>query len=151
MTVVRGLQTTDIAACETILRGLPKWFGFEETNRGYILGLETLPAFVALHDGEIVGFLSLRHHNPFTSEIEVMAVDARRHRKGAGRALLRAAEDSLHPALTRLLEVKTLGPSNPDEGYRMTRAFYEAMGFLPIEEINLWGPDQPCLIMVKVL
>ena len=151
MTVVRDLQKTDITACETILRGLPEWFGFEETNRGYILGLETLPALVALHDGEIVGFLSLRHHNPFTSEIEVIAVDTRMHRKGAGRALLRAAEDSLRLGPSRLLEVKTLGPSKPDEGYRRTRAFYEAMGFLPVQEIALWGPDQPCLIMVKVL
>ena len=51
----------------------------------------------------------------------------------------------------RLLQVKTLGPSDPDEGYRRTRRFYQAVGFEPLEElVGLW-PGNPCLIMVKVL
>lgn len=29
--------------------------------------------------------------------------------------------------------------------------FYEAMGFLPLEETDLWGEATPCLIMVKPL
>jgi GNAT superfamily N-acetyltransferase len=141
----------DIAACDAILTGLRDWFGFEETNRVYIAGLNTLPAFVAVLDGGIVGFVSLRHHNPFTSEIEVLAVHAGMHRQGVGGALLKKVEDELRKREARLLEVKTLGPSHPDEGYQKTRAFYSAIGFLPLDEINLWGPDQPCLIMVKVL
>ena len=49
------------------------------------------------------------------------------------------------------LEVKTLGPSDPDGGYRRTRLFYQGMGFEPVEEIaGLW-PAVPCLIMIKVL
>ena len=48
--------------------------------------------------------------------------------------------------------LKTLGPSNPDEGYRKTREFYSALGFLPLEETTaFWGPEQPTLVMVKVL
>ncbi len=49
------------------------------------------------------------------------------------------------------LSVKTLGPSRPDAHYAGTRKFYEAMGFLPIEETSLWGESNPCLIMVKHL
>lgn len=31
-------------------------------------------------------------------------------------------------------------------------AFYESVGFLPLEErSDIWGPDNPCLISVKVL
>jgi hypothetical protein len=40
----------------------------------------------------------------------------------------------------------------PDEGYDRTRRFYEAVGFLPLEETTaFWGPDNPTLVMVKVL
>jgi hypothetical protein len=52
----------------------------------------------------------------------------------------------------RLLQVKTLGPSMPDEGYGKTRAFYAALGFLPLEEtMAFWGEENPTLIMVKAL
>jgi N-acetylglutamate synthase-like GNAT family acetyltransferase len=148
---VRRLEPRDIPECERILSGLAHWFGFEETNRVYIAGLNTLPAFVVVRDGGIAGFVSLRHHNPFTSEIEVLAVHSDMHRQGLGGALLKKVEDQLRKREIRLLEVKTLGPSHADEGYKKTRAFYSAIGFLPLDEINLWGPDQPCLIMVKVL
>ena len=41
--------------------------------------------------------------------------------------------------------MKTLGPSQPDEEYAATRAFYEARGFVPIEEfIDFWD-DEPML------
>ena len=35
--------------------------------------------------------------------------------------------------------------------YARTRHFYEKMGFLPLEETDLWGADTPSLIMVKPL
>jgi ribosomal protein S18 acetylase RimI-like enzyme len=95
--------------------------------------------------------MSLRQHNPITSEIEVLAVAPDLHRRGAGRALVTAAEASLRESGARLLEVKTLGPSHPDEGYRRTRAFYEAMGFLPLDEVDIWAPGNPALILVKPL
>jgi ribosomal protein S18 acetylase RimI-like enzyme len=120
---VRPLNSADIPACEAILNNLPDWFGFAESNRAYIDGLRALPAFVASEDGEILGFLSLRHHNAVTSEIEVMAVAREMHRRGAGRALVHAAEDAVRQRGGQLLEVKTLGPSQPDENYARTRAF----------------------------
>ena len=49
------------------------------------------------------------------------------------------------------MQVKTLGPSKPDRRYAGTRRFYEALGFRPLEETALWGPENPCLIMVKRL
>lgn len=50
-----------------------------------------------------------------------------------------------------LLSVKTLGPSHPDAGYALTRLFYDAAGFRPVEELlDLW-PGNPCLLMVKPL
>jgi hypothetical protein len=48
--------------------------------------------------------------------------------------------------------VKTRGPSLPYEPYERTRAFYLAMGFTPLEEFTeIWGPENPCLFMVKAV
>lgn len=47
-------------------------------------------------------------------------------------------------------EVKTLAPSHPDRNYAKTRAFYQRVGFRPLEELpELWGEANPCLLMVK--
>ena len=148
---VQPLVPDDIPACESILTALHEWFGFEETNRGYIAGLSVLPAFVARIGDEVVGFLSLRRHNAVTTEIEVIAVARGSHRRGVGRALVMAAEAELRKTGARLLEVKTLGPSHPDEGYGKTRAFYQALGFLALDEVEIWSPGNPALILVKPL
>jgi hypothetical protein len=47
--------------------------------------------------------------------------------------------------------VKTLGPSRPSEGYERTRRFYEARGFVALEEIHGLWEGNPCLLMVKRL
>ena len=74
------------------------------------------------------------------------------HRRGLGRRLLGKAEEALRADGIRLLQVKTLGPSRPNAAYARTRAFYAALGFLPLEEIvGLWGEDNPCLLLVKCL
>jgi hypothetical protein len=48
-------------------------------------------------------------------------------------------------------QVKTLGPSDPDAGYQLTRRFYAGVGFQPVEEIHGLWPGSPCLIMIKYL
>jgi hypothetical protein len=49
------------------------------------------------------------------------------------------------------LHVKTQGPARPDAGYERTRRFYAGVGFQPLEEIQgFWG-ELPCLIMIKSL
>lgn len=138
---------------------LPDWFGIEASNQHYIEVAATLPTYLAwpAHaGGEAVGVLLVKRHFPGTAEIYFLAVDPAHHRRGAGRALLHALErdlaaDRAGAGRHGLLQVKTLGPSHPDPGYARTRLFYEGVGFSPLEELaDLW-PDNPCLIMVKVL
>jgi ribosomal protein S18 acetylase RimI-like enzyme len=98
------------------------------------------------------GALLAVRHFPRAAEIYLLAVDPAQHRRGAGRAMVTALERDLIADGVRFLQVKTLGPSHPDAGYRRTRKFYLAMGFEPVEEITgLWPPGNPCLIMMKSL
>src|SRR4051794_3955892 len=137
----------------TILRGLEPWFGIEEYTRQYIAAANRLPNYLALDDltGEPVGVILVEQHFPHSAEIHLMAVKAERHRQGIGHLLLSTVERDLWQSGTRLLTVKTLGPSRADMNYEATRRFYEVMGFLPVQEfLDLW-PEDPCLLMIKPL
>jgi GNAT superfamily N-acetyltransferase len=133
--------------CESILRRLPEWFGIEEATAAYIRDVAELPTFAVGRDA----FLSVKVHTPQAAEVYVMGVRPDRHREGLGTALLAAAEDHLRALDVEYLQVKTLGPSDPDEGYARTRRFYEARGFAPLEEIHGLWPENPCLLLVKRL
>jgi ribosomal protein S18 acetylase RimI-like enzyme len=157
-----------------LLQSLPGWFGIPEANEQYVEAakdLATYRAWPAGHPesappaaaaglagaagsgaGEPAGVLLSNRHFREAAEIHLLAVDPRLHRAGAGRALVQALEADLLADGCRLLQVKTLGPSHPDAGYALTRKFYASLGFLPVEELpDLWGPANPCLLMVKTL
>ena len=130
-----------------MLRDLPEWFGIEAATAGYIRDVRELETF-AVDD---VGLLSLKLHNPRAAEVYVMGVVRNEHRRGVGTALLAAAEAHLRAGGVEYLQVKTLGPSRESEAYAATRAFYEARGFVALEEFpDLW-PGNPALLLVKRL
>ncbi|HEU5214313.1 MAG TPA: coenzyme F420-0:L-glutamate ligase [Gaiellaceae bacterium] len=132
---------------EAVLRDLPEWFGIEESTAAYVDAVSTLPTFAAEPD---LGFLSLKQHTPRAAELYVMGVRREHHRGGIGRALVAVAESWCRAHGVRYLHVKTLGPSRESRGYSATRAFYEAVGFVALEELHgLWGDDNPALILVK--
>ena len=148
---IRSLAAGDAAACERILRALPEWFGIEESLAQYVRDLAWAETWVAGTGSAVAGFLALRPHGTDSSEIHVMAVAPEHHGRGIGAALVRHAERVLERRGVAFLQVKTLGPSRPDEHYARTRGFYERMGFRALEENRLWGPANPCLVMVKHL
>jgi GNAT superfamily N-acetyltransferase len=149
---VRAVQIDDQESrsriCREILGELPGWFGLEEANARYERDVADLPTFAVGDDA----FLSLKLHSAEAAEVYVMGVRPDLHRRGLGTALLEAAEDYLRERGVEFLQVKTLGPSRPSERYEQTRRFYEARGFIPLEELRgIWGPDNPCLVLVKHL
>jgi ribosomal protein S18 acetylase RimI-like enzyme len=149
---VEGPSLGTSCLCEPVLRALPQWFGIEEANVQYLKDIEELPTFLAELDGRVVGFLTLREHNEYAAELHVIGVHPALHRQGIGRALLAEAERYLGGRGIEYLQVKTLSPSHPDEGYARTRAFYSSLGFRPLEEFpDLWGPQNPCLLMIRRL
>lgn len=140
------------AVCETILRALPDWFGIEEALIGYVRDAAKCPALIAWNGNAPIGILVIHHHNPYSSEIHVMGVLPEVHRCGVGRALILKAEAVLRESGVEYLQVKTLAAVHPDAGYAITRNFYQAVGFRPLEVLpQIWDENNPCLIMVKAL
>lgn len=138
--------------CRRILGALPTWFGIPTSVDDYVATADRSPTIIASLGNEDVGIPTLVKHNRYAAEVYVMAILPELHRQGIGRALLRRAEALLAADDVELLQVKTLGPSKPDDGYDKTRAFYLAYGFRPVEEFrDLWDPDNPALQMIKVI
>ena len=147
---IEGPRLNASAECAPILHDLPDWFGIPEAVAHYIERIEQLPTFLARAGDATVGFMTVLRHQSVAAELYVLAVRPEWHRQGVGRALLAAVEAWLRAQGVEYLQVKTLGPSHPDESYALTRAFYEAQGFRALEELTqLWGESNPCLIMVK--
>jgi len=138
--------------CKEIIESLPNWFGLESANKEYIERSAETDFYTAYMFGKEVGFFSIISHFPQTSEIYVCGILSEYHRLGIGRKLLQNIEDDLKKKKVKFLTVKTLSASHPDKGYAKTRMFYEAVGFIPLEEFKeLWSKEHPCLFLVKEL
>jgi len=125
--------------CREVLDDLPEWFGIPESTTAYVDASAGLSMFAAHVGKQTVGFVSLKHHTEFASELYALGVKRRFHRQGAGRALIDAVEKYSRGKGTSFLTVKTLGPTNRDPHYTATRRFYEAVGFVSIEVFpTLW-------------
>lgn len=149
---INGPHLEKSSVCMPILRSLPDWFGLEESLIHYSTEINSMPTFLVYHAADVIGFVSLKQHNSYSAEVYVMGVVSEMHRQGIGQALMRRALAWLKNQGYEYVQVKTLSPSHPDAGYAKTRAFYEAIGFRPLEEIKqIWGEQNPCLIMIRQL
>ena len=134
------------------MNAIMEWFGIEEANVAYARRAEESPTIVAAVDEGDIGLLLPIRHNEHAAEVYLMAVRRDLHRRGVGRAMLDFLESDLRLDGCEYLQVKTLGPSRPDEHYDRTRSFYFSCGFRPVEEFtDLWGPENPALQMIKAL
>jgi GNAT superfamily N-acetyltransferase len=150
--VIRPIEEGDVDVCGALLERLPSWFGIPESNASYIESLHHLPAWVAVDDGNIVGFVAVVLHTPRSAEISVMAVDPDRHRRGFGSALVAAVESWCLDHDVTWLHVKTRGPSTYDDDYERTRRFYAAIGFdVLYESLTEWAEENAALVLVKNL
>ena len=148
--MIRPLEPRDADACDAIVAGLPDWFGLAEGIRDAATAVRTHEGWVAEDDSQVVGFLTLVHPYPTTSEISWMSVRRDLHRTGVGRALVEAAVEARATRGVRLLTVKTLSDrEDPGPEYARTRAFYLANGFVPVAELEIWGPENPCQLLAR--
>ncbi len=139
--------------CNDILRVLPDWFAVEKSIQKYVKDVKKLPMFICKTNNEVVGFLALKIHNPFTAEVYVMGVLPKFHRQNIGSQLLEKAEIYLRQRKIEFLTIKTLSSSEPYKPYKKTRLFYTRCGFKPVEDFGakIWGKNNPCLLMLKKL
>ena len=150
--MIRPFEPRDADACDAIVAGLPDWFGNADGIRQAAEAVRTHEGLAAEEDDELVGFLTLVHPYSTTSEISWMAMRRDHHRTGLGRALVDAAVDLVAARGVRLLTVKTLSDrEDPGPEYAQTRAFYLAVGFVPVAELDIWGPENPCQLLAKPL
>ena len=150
--IISGPHPKCGALAEPILRALPGWFGIEEAIVEYIAAIDRLETFIAEDGAETVGFMTVERRFERAAELHVLAVLPSFHRQGIGRSLLEASESYCQGVGIEFLQVKTLSPKRESEEYAKTRLFYEAAGFVPLEEFpTLWGPANPALQMIKSL
>jgi len=133
-----------------LLATVPEWFGLPEANAEYVEAARTMETWTVRDAADaVVGVTLVERHFPETAEVHLAVVDRAHHGEGVGTAMLAAVEADARARGARLLEVKTLAASHPDPNYARTRHFYAKQGFLPLEETDLWVPENPCLILVK--
>ena len=151
VTVQSHMTAEQLNACAAIVRSLPEWFGDADAVSAYLNELPKLDVYLARRSGEVVGFASIRRNSTHGAEIHFMAV-ARKHRRlGVGRALVKQIVVDPEPSGVKLLGVQTLGSSDPSPSYAQTRAFYGALGFFPLMELQREDWTDPTLIMVLSL
>lgn len=138
--------------CDAVLHALPSWFGVESSIVDYMHKVQTMPFWAAFNAEKPVGFVALKVHNSYTSEVYVMGVLKEYHQHGIGRQLIGCCEAFCFNNSTEFLTVKTLDTSAASKSYAKTIKFYSAMGFRPLEVFPLhWGKGNPCLFMAKRL
>ncbi|MEX2421642.1 MAG: GNAT family N-acetyltransferase [Actinomycetota bacterium] len=147
---VRNLTPADAEICDAIVAGLPDWFGVEQGIRDCAEAVRHQPGAVAEVDGEVAGFLTWQ---PIGEDAEItwMAVHADHRRRGLGRALMDALMEMLRGQGVRELHVKTLSARTEHQPYAETRAFYLAMGFTAARELDIWGPENPAVLLTRSL
>lgn len=147
---IRRIKENEYLECEKILRSLPEWFGIESAIVSYTEDIRNMDTYISIENNNISGFITIKIHNEFSAEIQVLAIYKTKHKKGIGSKLINHIELILKDKKIEYLQVKTLSDSHPDDNYKKTRNFYLKNNFRPLEEIkDLWGEDNPCLIMIK--
>ena len=151
MIEISQITTNKAEICRAILEALPDRFGNQKVVELIVKEAPSVPMLGACDGNDYVGMMTLKRQTPQTIEIRALGVMPDRHRQGIGRALIEEVENYATQQGAVLLSLKTVGPSDPNPIYQDTRAFYDALGFVQVEELPLWGPDAACLLMVKSL
>jgi ribosomal protein S18 acetylase RimI-like enzyme len=138
--------------CERILRTLPEWFGIEESLNEYVADTQRFPTFVAKESEQVVGFITARQRFESAWEIHCLAVERAKRGTGVGRLLVKGLEEWLHTKQAKYVQVETIAENHPSAEYAETRAFYNKMGYEPLEVFTeIWGTANPCLQLIKHL
>lgn len=139
--------------CSAVLRALPDWFGIPEAIENYSKEVRDM-TFLKIIDKKagVIGFIAVKLHFDFNAELYVLGLKKEFHDMGIGTRALSLIEENIKKKGIPFMSVKTLSPARESKEYNKTRMFYEKSGFKAFEEFkDLWGPENPCLYMIKKL
>jgi GNAT superfamily N-acetyltransferase len=148
---VRGARADDANACVDVVQALPDYFT-PSTHDEVRRDVPRHPSWVAVEDGEIVGFVLAPRRFMAGAEITFAAVVPSRRGNGIGTALIERCLADLAAEGVSMVEVKTLDASSGYEPYVATRAFWERRGFVQIDCIDPlpgWDPGNPSAIYAR--
>ena len=150
MKIVRvNISDEEKKISKKILNKLPSWFGIPESTNEYIEESSSMPFWAAYDNENPIGFIAIKSNNKSTAEIYVIGIEEEYHKKGIGKKLFNEALNWCRNEEYEFLQVKTVDESREDKAYEKTRKLYKAIGFRPLEcLLEIWGKDNPCLIMV---
>ncbi len=129
------------SACLAIARDLPRFFGHASLLQ---MGrdLREHQVFIARDGEELLGFLTLVPEHPKVVELSWLAVKEDLQGQGIGRLLVRQVARMLKEQGLSLMKVKALSEDVTYAPFDTTRAFYEKLGFLPVEEVSFGQPGE---------
>lgn len=148
---IRQLAPSDGPGCDGVILTLPTFFGHEGGRRDCAEAVRTQRGWVAVHGGEVIGFVTVAPSTEETLEITWMAVRQNKRRGGVGRRLIeRVIGEVEQPLLVLTAGSSSAEPdADPNDNYEGTRAFYKKMGFIPIKELTPSGWSQPALLLMR--
>ena len=123
------------------MRSLPDWFSYEPGLEDCAKAVRTQEGWVATDEGDVIGFATWAERTPATAEITWMAVERERRNKGVGTAIIEELVKDLARrgyklalAMTSAADKEPVGVDSYDE----TRSFWQARGFHPLIELDIW-------------
>ena len=148
MIETRPIQEQDHADILAVAEALPEWFDSDARGRAMPADLRHQDGFVALSDGQIVGFITT-----FVAEgrlnIGWLGVRPDCQKKGLGSQLLGRAEELARQKGLTELATYTLGDSVDYTPYEATRRFYFGQGFTIYQRNRTDNPGCPEEIKIK--
>ena len=148
---IRAARPADVDGCVAVLEALPGYFTpstYDEVRRD----LADHPSWVAVEEGEILGFVLAPRRFTAGAEITLAGVVPSHHGQGVGKALVYECLTTLAALGVTMVEVKTLDASAGYEPYVATRGFWEGRGFVQVDCIDPlrgWEPGNPAAIYVR--
>lgn len=137
------------SGCVDVVKTLPEWFSYPGALEEVDAAARSQEGFVAMEDGAVAGFVTLKARFDESMEITFLAVRKDCRAGGYGRALVRAACDhALSQGASTICLLTFAGPGP----YEETVGFYRRVGFWRVKEMALteWGGATALLMAAPI-
>lgn len=148
ITLRRARFESELEQCGEIIKRLPEWKTARELLEKQRKELGALPVFVAEQDGALLGFVSLRHTNPYSTRIHLLAVDPEHAGLNVEGTLLAFGENEARERGAEFLEARVMAQA--EERDEEVGGFYKQAGFRPLSLLNQ-SDEGRVITMVKSL